>query len=117
MTKILYKYLAYISSFDKHDFKKAFRTFPIFCLYFCISFFRNAHAHIQYTSFSCLHNFPNLKNCLVLRLQSFVYSTLYSSIRKILKIIIIKELLIYKSLFVSKARPQLKLRTNQVVTK
>ena len=91
------------------------RRFHLLPLLLHLFLYKCARAHLQYTSFSCLHNFPNLKNCLVLRLQSFVYSTLYSSIRKILKIII--ELLIHKSLFVSMARPQLKLRTNKVVTK
>ena len=98
-------------SFTLRKHLEGFHVLPLLC----ISFFINAQAHILYTSFSCLHNFPNLKKCLVLLLQSFVSSTLYSSMQYVLKIII--ELLIHKSLFVSKDRPQLKLRYNEVVTK
>ena len=95
-------------------FKKAFRRIPCFAFALHLFLYKRASAHLIHIILLS-SQLSKSQKCLVLLLQSFVSSTLYSSMQYVLKIII--ELLIHKSLFVSKDRPQLKLRYNEVVTK
>ena len=73
MTKILYMPLLTFFHLISMILRKHLERFPSFASTFAsLSLEMRTRTHIQYTSFSCLHNFPNLKNCLVLLLQSFV---------------------------------------------